>query len=162
MLEKRERVARARVLAEDDDTDLRVRLAQPLGGLNPLVRASRRHADVGDDDVRPLRIHRGQQRVEVATDSGNLQIRPRLEQAPDAFADEVVILCKHDADRHGEKNTPVEPLVLIVDDNEQNLKLASDVLRTAGLRTLEAATGAEGIALASRAAARCDCYSTFT
>jgi two-component system, cell cycle response regulator DivK len=40
------------------------------------------------------------------------------------------------------------PLVLIVDDNEKNLKLARDVLRAAGLRTIEAATGAEGIALA--------------
>ena len=41
------------------------------------------------------------------------------------------------------------PLVLIVDDNEKNLKLARDVLRAAGFRTLEAATGAEGIALAA-------------
>jgi two-component system, cell cycle response regulator DivK len=40
-------------------------------------------------------------------------------------------------------------LVLIVDDNEKNRKLARDVLRTAGLRTLEAATGAEAIALAA-------------
>jgi two-component system, cell cycle response regulator DivK len=41
------------------------------------------------------------------------------------------------------------PLVLIVDDNHRNRKLARDVLRMAGLRTLEAATAAEGIALAS-------------
>ena len=40
-------------------------------------------------------------------------------------------------------------LVLIVDDNEKNLKLTRDVLRFAGFRTLEAATGAEGIALAA-------------
>ena len=40
------------------------------------------------------------------------------------------------------------PLVLVVDDNEQNLKLARDVLRAAGLRTLEARSGAEAIALA--------------
>ena len=43
----------------------------------------------------------------------------------------------------------MSPLVLIVDDNAKNLKLARDVLRAAGLRTLEAATGAEGIALAT-------------
>jgi two-component system cell cycle response regulator DivK len=43
----------------------------------------------------------------------------------------------------------VNPLVLIVDDNQKNLKLARDVLRAAGFRTLEAATGAEGIALAA-------------
>ena len=41
------------------------------------------------------------------------------------------------------------PLVLIVDDNDKNRKLARDVLRAAGFRTLEAATGAEGIALAT-------------
>ena len=40
------------------------------------------------------------------------------------------------------------PLVLIVDDYEQSLKLARDVLRAAGFRTLEAASAAEGIALA--------------
>jgi two-component system, cell cycle response regulator DivK len=40
------------------------------------------------------------------------------------------------------------PLVLIVDDNARNLKLARDVLLAAGFRTLEAASGAEGIALA--------------
>jgi CheY-like chemotaxis protein len=44
-------------------------------------------------------------------------------------------------------NTPV-PLVLIVDDNATNLKLARDVLRAAGFRTLEAATGAEAVSLA--------------
>jgi two-component system cell cycle response regulator DivK len=41
-----------------------------------------------------------------------------------------------------------EPLVLIVDDSEQNAKLARDVLRVAGFRTLEAGSGSEGIALA--------------
>ena len=41
------------------------------------------------------------------------------------------------------------PLVLIVDDNDRNRKLARDVLRVAGIRTLEAATAAEGIAIAS-------------
>lgn len=41
------------------------------------------------------------------------------------------------------------PLVLIVDDNEKNRKLARDVLRAAGLRTLEAARGEEAITLAT-------------
>jgi two-component system cell cycle response regulator DivK len=40
-------------------------------------------------------------------------------------------------------------LVLIVDDNEKNRRLARDVLRVAGFQTLEAASGAEGIALAA-------------
>jgi two-component system cell cycle response regulator DivK len=41
------------------------------------------------------------------------------------------------------------PLVLIVDDSEQNVRLARDVLRAAGFRTLEATSAAEGIALAA-------------
>jgi two-component system cell cycle response regulator DivK len=40
-------------------------------------------------------------------------------------------------------------LALIVDDNERNLRLARDVLRFGGLRTLEAATATEGIRLAA-------------
>ncbi len=39
-------------------------------------------------------------------------------------------------------------LILIVDDNEQNRKLARDVLEFAGFRTLEAAGGGEGLSLA--------------
>jgi len=41
------------------------------------------------------------------------------------------------------------PLVLIVDDNETNRKLARDVLRAAGLRTIETASGRETLALAA-------------
>jgi two-component system cell cycle response regulator DivK len=39
-------------------------------------------------------------------------------------------------------------LILIVDDNEQNRRLARDVLQFAGFRTLEASGGIEGLALA--------------
>ena len=41
-----------------------------------------------------------------------------------------------------------DPLVLIVDDNDRNRKLARDVLGAAGFRTIDAATAAQGIALA--------------
>ena len=41
------------------------------------------------------------------------------------------------------------PLVLIVDDNDRNRKLARDVLGSNRFRTLEATTAGEGIALAS-------------
>ena len=46
-------------------------------------------------------------------------------------------------------STSGDELILIVDDNDKNLRLARDVLRFAGLRTLEAATAAEGIRLAA-------------
>ena len=38
--------------------------------------------------------------------------------------------------------------VLIVEDNEKNMKLARDVLQAKGYRTLEAVTGEEGVKLA--------------
>jgi len=41
-----------------------------------------------------------------------------------------------------------ETLVLIVDDNERNLRLARDVLRHAGLQTLEADSAAAALELA--------------
>jgi CheY-like chemotaxis protein len=41
------------------------------------------------------------------------------------------------------------PVALIVDDDDRNRKLARDLLGGAGFRTLEAATGADAIALAS-------------
>ena len=43
---------------------------------------------------------------------------------------------------------PSAPLVLIVDDDERNRKLAQDVLRRSGFRTIEAADGRAAIALA--------------
>jgi two-component system cell cycle response regulator DivK len=39
-------------------------------------------------------------------------------------------------------------LVLIVEDNEKNLKLARDLLRYHGFATIEATTGEDGVALA--------------
>ncbi len=39
-------------------------------------------------------------------------------------------------------------LILIVEDNEKNLKLVRDILQFKGYRTLEARTAAEGIVLA--------------
>jgi two-component system cell cycle response regulator DivK len=43
-------------------------------------------------------------------------------------------------------------LVLIVDDNDRNLRLARDLLRFAGFQTLEAATAIDGIRLAAERA----------
>ena len=47
------------------------------------------------------------------------------------------------------QTSPHAVRVLVVDDHDKNRKLASDVLRAAGLETLEAATGDEAIAVAA-------------
>ena len=43
---------------------------------------------------------------------------------------------------------PVAPLVLVVDDDERNRKLAQDVLRGSGLQTIEAPSGHAAVTLA--------------
>src|SRR4051794_10277762 len=40
-------------------------------------------------------------------------------------------------------------LILVVEDNEKNLKLVRDILQVKGYRTLEAATATHGLALAA-------------
>jgi two-component system cell cycle response regulator DivK len=42
-----------------------------------------------------------------------------------------------------------DDLILVVDDNDKNLRLARDVLRLSGFRTLEASTAGEALALAA-------------
>ena len=42
-----------------------------------------------------------------------------------------------------------DELVLIVDDNERNLRLARDVLQFAGFRTIEASSGGAGVQAAA-------------
>ena len=44
-----------------------------------------------------------------------------------------------------------DQLILIVEDNERNLKLVRDVLQFTGFRTAEARTAEDGLALASAA-----------
>jgi hypothetical protein len=73
-LQERERVGGVRVLTEHDDADVRVRLAQPLGGLDPFVRAARRHTDVRDDHVRTLCVDCSEQRVEAAARGRDLEV----------------------------------------------------------------------------------------
>ena len=86
-LQQRQDVLRVRVLAEDDDADLRMPLAQALGRLYALIRATRRHTYVGDDDVRPLGIDCGEKRCEVVTRCDDSKVLARLEQPANAFPD---------------------------------------------------------------------------
>jgi two-component system cell cycle response regulator DivK len=45
-----------------------------------------------------------------------------------------------------------EPRILVIEDNERNLKLVRDVLRFAGYDVLEARSGEQGVALANESA----------
>jgi hypothetical protein len=102
-LQECEGVARGGVLTEHDHAGLGVRLAQACGRLDPLIGVTGRHADVGNDDVRLLRLHRDEKRVEVVAHRRDLDAGLRLEQPPDALADDVVVLREHHADRHSRR-----------------------------------------------------------
>jgi hypothetical protein len=47
------------------------------------------------------RLGRREQRIEIPADGNHLELVPRLEQALEALADEKIVLCEDDADRHG-------------------------------------------------------------
>jgi two-component system cell cycle response regulator DivK len=59
-------------------------------------------------------------------------------------------MTSHSPSTDAREPTPTVPLVLIVDDSDKNRKLAREVLRAAGFRTLEAARGDEAIAVAAK------------
>ncbi len=48
-----------------------------------------------------LRLHRGEQGVEVAADSRDLELRVGFEQPPNAFAHEEMIVGDDQSERHG-------------------------------------------------------------
>ena len=81
----------------------------------------------------------------------DLEVVLQLEQPTDSLADEVLVVGEHEPDRHPAEDTTggERSLVLIVDDNDANRKLARDVLRACGFSTLEAGSAEEeAIALA--------------
>ena len=68
--------------------------------MDALVAVAGRHADVGQDNVRALRLDRAKQRLEVTARRHDLEVLLRLEEPADALANEVAVLREHDPD-HG-------------------------------------------------------------
>src|SRR5438874_8722171 len=72
--EERQRVLGIVVLADHQDTDLRVRRAQAVGGANAFLSTRRRHAYVGDDHVWTLTFNGRHERVEVAAGGDEIHV----------------------------------------------------------------------------------------
>ena len=72
----------------------------------PSSRVAGRHADVGDDHVRMLRLHGGEQGIEVAAHGRDLDVGIGLEQPPHALAHEEMIVGDHEPERHGARIRP--------------------------------------------------------
>ena len=151
-IQERQCIARVGVVTEHDHAHARVRVPKSSGSLDSFVGMARWHSDVGDDDVRTLAFDGLKQRVEIPAD----RQRPRAWAPLQAgFAGPRGRGSGPRRARAGSasaEDTPMTsdlPLVLIVDDNDRNRKLVRDVLREARFRTLEAATVAAAIAMAS-------------
>ena len=99
-LEQREGVRRIRVLAEDDDADVRVRRAEALGCADALVGAAggiRMSVTTTSGRSSSTAASSDSRSPHVADD---LELGTRLEQSSETLADEVVVLGEHEADRH--------------------------------------------------------------
>lgn len=59
-----------------------------------------------------------------------------------------MVVGEDDANHDGSYDDAVAKLVLIVDDDERNVRLVRDVLEAAGMGTVSASTAAEALALA--------------
>src|SRR5262249_8767128 len=97
--EQRSRVPRLRVLAEDDDADLRMRRAKLGGEPDPFVRVRGRHPDVGQNDIRRGPGDALPKGLEVAGGLEELHSLQLAEDADDALARDEAVLADDDADR---------------------------------------------------------------
>ena len=75
-------------------------LAQLVRGADALVRAGRRHADVGEHDIGLGLGDRREQPVEVLGHAGNLEVVLRVEETNHALAHQVAVFGDDDADCH--------------------------------------------------------------
>src|SRR3954452_12217874 len=98
VLEERRRIHRVGVLAQDDHADIGVRRAKLGGEADALIGLRRRHANVGDDDVRPELADGGSKRIEVLVGAEKIDIGQRLERARYPLTREIAVLTEYDAD----------------------------------------------------------------
>ena len=98
-LQEGQRVGRSRVLAEDDDADRRLVLAQPCRGLDAFVGAGRGHAYVGHHDVGLVLGDELQQFGKVGGDADELEVVLGLDQPRDSLAQQRVVLRQDDPDQ---------------------------------------------------------------
>ena len=73
------------------------------GDRDALVGVRGRHADVGDDDVRRLRLDQRLQRGQVGGGAHQLEVRRALDQPYETVPEQGVVLGQHDAGSHADR-----------------------------------------------------------
>ena len=99
--EQLDAVARLGVVAEDDDADPRIRLAQRPRNANALVVARGRHAHVGDDDIGLGATDRFEQRRAVGAVGDDLEVVQMHHNLVHSLAHQERVVGQGDADRAG-------------------------------------------------------------
>ena len=100
LIEERHRIVRFHILAQNDDTYVWVRLPDLIGRPDSLVRLRRRHADVGNDDIRLVLGNRGDQLVVISTAVHQIDLVTECEHRNDALTHEKAVFCQNDANHH--------------------------------------------------------------
>jgi hypothetical protein len=77
-----------------------MRRAQSIRGLDPLIDAGRRHANVGEHDIGLFLLHRGKQRLEITADGHDVNLGLSPEQTLYSLANEVMVVGEDNTDRH--------------------------------------------------------------
>ena len=75
-----------------------VALADLLGRVDPLAVERRRHADVGDEDLRLGRVGAGDRLVVVRADPDDAEVVVALDERAHALADDEVVVGEEDRD----------------------------------------------------------------
>ena len=104
--EERTHVSGLDVLAEQDHPDARLLAPNVLGGADALVGVRRRHPDVRQHDVRPVRRRGGEQLVVVGGLRHDLYAGLALQQPLEPGAQQVVVVRQDQPDRHGASPSP--------------------------------------------------------
>jgi hypothetical protein len=73
----------------------------PTGCLDALGAVGGWHPDVGEDGVRGMLLHRGQERSEVLDDGDQVHVRDLSEEGGRPLSHQVVILREDDSQGHG-------------------------------------------------------------
>jgi len=100
VFEQPECVLGLQVLAQDNDADRRIELADPVGDLDAFVGMIGRHANVGDNGIRMERLNGREEAVAIVAERNDLEVRDGAEQLSHAFPHEQMVVGQRDSQHH--------------------------------------------------------------
>src|SRR5207247_10309504 len=99
---------RLEVLGEYGDGGVGMSIAQPPGGADTLVGSGGRHANVGQDHVRVVRVDEIEETAEILAHGHELEVVLELDQGANSLAHEHIVFCEDEPKGHG-SSVPTTP-----------------------------------------------------